>query len=80
MSRQELEQQILNLTVELGAAQARYEALRSQYYNDWNTRGINSNDEFMAQLKELASEMALYQKTYNELANTYAKLILETDT
>jgi hypothetical protein len=73
--QQELEKEILRITAELGESRNDYEALRVRYTKEWSLRTPDANSEFVKQLGDLSSEMAHYQKLFNELSANYATLI-----
>ena len=76
--QQELEQQILKLTAELGESYNDYEALRSRYTKEWDLRNPDHNDTFVKGLQDLANELAHYQKLFKELSSKYAILVSES--
>ena len=75
--QQQLEKEILALTVELGNSKKEYDKLRKQYAEDWSLKETSKSDVILKDLRDLANEMDHYNNTFNKLAREYASIVID---
>ncbi len=75
--QQQLEKEILALTVELGNSHREYDELRKRYATDWTMRDPSRTDDLLKDLQDLANELNHYNTTFNKLARDYASIVLD---